>query len=138
MNVNDPPSKPLILLPKEGQVFKKGVQITFECIVHDPDVNAGQRIQVRWTSSISGELANYSLDSRDTFSRSDLPVGRHIITVVVYDGLVEISNSTSITVEKDNHFLGESSYIITLIVIIIVVACLLFIYFRFNAGKRHN
>jgi len=86
INVNDPPSVPLIIKPTNHTSVELGVNVTFSINVYDPDIMFGQVLIVTWISNVSGILQTRTTEQDLTFVRDDLPIGAHTITVSVTDG----------------------------------------------------
>ncbi len=94
---NDPPHAPFIILPVNGTSVPSGFRVVFEATYYDPDRRHGQRLEVTWTSNITGELATFDYSDASSFERYDLPPGIHLITVRISDG--EFTNSSTTVVE---------------------------------------
>ncbi len=87
--VNDPPSVPTILRPKNHTRIEEGNNITFGVEVYDPDMDQGDVLTVTWESNISGLLKTLTTRSALQFMTDQLAVGTHRITVKVTDGEYE-------------------------------------------------
>ena len=85
-NVNDPPGVPVILRPANGTVVSMGGVVRFEVMVHDPDVEFGQTLNVTFISNVTGVLKTIRTGSVASFSYTGLPPGVHRISVLATDG----------------------------------------------------
>jgi uncharacterized membrane protein len=86
LNVNDPPTYPLIMKPTNHTIVEQGTNVTFAVSVTDPDEMYGQVLTVTWTSNISGVIAAMSTQDGLEFTTNDLVAGLHKITIQVSDG----------------------------------------------------
>lgn len=86
LNVNDPPSTPLVLKPSNHTFVEQGANVSFSVSFSDPDIMFGQVLTVTWVSNISGLFMTLTTDDDLNFLKDDLAVGLHRITVHVTDG----------------------------------------------------
>ncbi len=100
VNVNEPPTVPLINMPMNGTIFTKGDQVNFSCEVTDPDQPLGDVLTVTWTSSLDGLLGQLTHGVDPDINTTELSVGLHEITVRVTDGAYAKEATVSITVKK--------------------------------------
>lgn len=100
IDVNDPPSTPVITSFTDGTNILEGDNLTLECTFDDPDLPEGQVVQVTWTSDLQGVLASYTSDDMGPVVIDDLTPGEHTISVTVNDGEFDSSTSMTITVEE--------------------------------------
>jgi hypothetical protein len=121
LNVNDPPEVPMITVPGNHSVYRTGDSIVFAASVSDPDMEHGQVLTVTWTSDGSGELMELNSGEVLQFTKDDLPVGKHRITVTVDDGEYTTSSWIRVTVEEEPVVWSPVS-LLTLVIIIILVA----------------
>jgi len=130
INVNDPPSLPVVTSPVNHSSFQEGNAINFTVTIDDPDLVLGQVLTVTWTSNISGELGTRNSVQGTDLTRSDLAPGTHRITVVVTDLQYYREAWFDLTVlaeevpEDDNEtdpFTGTTGILILIVVIVIVV-----------------
>ncbi|NOZ70176.1 MAG: hypothetical protein GXP46_13260 [Deferribacteres bacterium] len=70
----------IIMSPLDGEIFTEGESITFSTSVYDVDEGAIMDNCKVWTSSIDGEIGRGAF-----FSRDDLSVGVHVITLTARD-----------------------------------------------------
>lgn len=91
INVNEPPAELKVLSPKPGEVFPEGREIAFSASAIDPD--AGDVPIFTW-------LADGKLLGKGPSLRARLPPGRHTITLVVSDGVLNSSISTELEVAR--------------------------------------
>lgn len=91
INVNEPPAELKVLSPKPGEVFPEGRSIAFSASALDPDV--GDVPIFTWLAD------GKPLGSGPSFS-ARLPPGRHTITLVVSDGVLNTSISTELEVAR--------------------------------------
>jgi len=138
-NVNDPPTVWRILSPLNGTMFAEGVNVTFSAEFSDPDTVLGQVLTIVWRSNVSGMLKEFTSENATSFTRNDLAIGRHLVTVTVSDGEQERSASLAIEVKAkavppidggDDGEGGGFPYLLVgmvLIVIVVLVGLLLFL-----------
>lgn len=130
LNVNDPPSRPVVTSPSNHSSFQEGEVINFTVNVDDPDLVLGQVLSVTWTSNITGEIGTGNSIQGTGLSRSDLAPGTHRITIVVTD--LQYSRETwfDITVleeevqeddEETDVLTGTTGILILFVVIVVVV-----------------
>ncbi len=86
LNLNDPPTPPVIMRPTNHTIVERGTNVTFAVSVTDPDEMYGQVLTVTWTSDISGVIGARTTAEGLEFTRNDLAAGVHRITVQVSDG----------------------------------------------------
>jgi hypothetical protein len=72
--------------PKAGSSHKELDPITFTVKVNDPDLVWGEEVNVTWSSDKSGPLMTKRTSDIASFTTNSLPVGKHVITVTVFDG----------------------------------------------------
>ncbi len=99
-NVPDPPTEVAVYGPMDGSVHKQYDPVTFTVKVSDPDLVWGERVNVTWTSDISGHLATRETGDIASFTTTDLPVGAHVITIRVDDGTYEATTQMRVTVKE--------------------------------------
>lgn len=91
---NHPPSV-TIVSPSEGSVFAAGDPISFSSSAKDPE---GASLSYSWKSSRDGEIG-----SSAGFTKSDLSVGSHTVTVTVTDEEGESGSArVNITIIRDS------------------------------------
>ena len=76
---NDPPYT-RITAPDDGEVFEEGVPIQFTGSATDPEDGQLTGDDLVWTSSLDGQIG-----TGQSFTRSDLRVGQHTITLTATD-----------------------------------------------------
>jgi hypothetical protein len=86
LDVNDPPTMPILVLPQNHTIVEEGTNVTFSVDVTDPDVALGQVLTVSWVSNVSGLIGTLTSEGALRFATDRLPVGTHRITVTVTDG----------------------------------------------------
>jgi len=145
VDVNRPPSTPVILKPGNHTYHEEGTEILFSAEVFDLDMKHGQELLVTWESNISGILFTNSTGSTSTFSVSDLPAGDHIISVRASDGEHERSAWVEIYVvdvgDPSNDRTGSGNGMIgwiTVLVIIASVMAILLILFKMGFGPSKD
>jgi hypothetical protein len=89
-NINDPPGIPEIIFPDpdSDKVFREGepilfVVVTYDADIHNPDLDSGlidDLLKYSWTSNTTQMIR-----ITDNFTYSELPEGKHRITVTVTD-----------------------------------------------------
>jgi len=99
-NTPDPPTEVAVYGPMDGSVHKQYDPVTFTVKVSDPDLVWGERVNVTWTSDISGHLATRETGDMASFTTSELPVGAHVITIRVNDGVFEATSQMRVTVKE--------------------------------------
>jgi len=99
LNVNDPPDPPSILSPKKRITVREGEMVTFSALVSDPDLRHGQVLNVTFVSNETGVMRTMQTTTTASVSSSSLPVGEHVVTVVVFDGQYSASDQVVVTVE---------------------------------------
>ncbi|MEO8878793.1 MAG: PKD domain-containing protein [Gemmatimonadaceae bacterium] len=77
--VNQPPTA-TITLPTNGATFVQGASVSFSGSGHDPEDGNVTGTALRWSSSLDGALTTGA-----TFSRTNLSVGTHVITLTAVD-----------------------------------------------------
>jgi hypothetical protein len=144
VDVNDPPSTPLILRPVNHTIVEEGTNVTFAIDTTDPDLIHGQLITVFWTSNLTGVIMTLTSDEDLEFTTDDLPAGVHRITITVTDGEFQRVSWLELTViEKpvppeprdDANFLSEPTGIAT-IIIAVVLATLVVAFFIVATRRR--
>jgi hypothetical protein len=131
LNVNDPPSRPVISSPSNHSSFQEGEMINFTVTLDDPDLVLGQVLAVTWTSNISGEMGTGNSVQGTGLTTSDLAPGTHRITVVVTD--LEYSRQAWIELmvleeevpeddDESNPLTSTTGILILIVVIVVVVA----------------
>jgi len=86
LNVNDPPSTPIISSPHNHTIIEEGENVTFSVDLDDPDINqVGQVLSVVWTSNISGKLNELATGGTLEFTMNTLAIGIHRIDVTTTD-----------------------------------------------------
>lgn len=83
---NNSPPEATIELPSVGTEVLQGRSVTFRGSVDDPETLLNE-LQVRWTSSVDGELLseNADVDGNTEFTTTELSTGEHTITLLVVD-----------------------------------------------------
>lgn len=76
----DQPPTATITLPANGATFVQGASVSFSGSGHDPEDGAVTGSALRWSSSADGALTTGA-----TFSRTNLSVGTHVITLTAVD-----------------------------------------------------
>ncbi len=130
MNVNDPPSAPVLRAPANETIWEMGQNITFTIKVDDPDLRYGQFLTVTFESDISGDFKTMTTDGDLSFVYDGLPKGEHRITIVATDGEFTSSSWFLLTIEeppKENRDKDDtpSGLSAALIVCILVVTSLI-------------
>jgi parallel beta-helix repeat protein len=87
--VNDPPGQVEITKPLDGIRINDGISINFSCTCNDPDLDYGDILTYTWSSNISGKIGN-----KDQLEDVSLPIGVHLLTLVVTDSKGEASRAT--------------------------------------------
>jgi hypothetical protein len=100
-NVNDPPSKLLIIKPLNHTIIIEGQNISFQVEVDDPDMSIGQILQIKWISNISGIIRAMTSDTDLNFQVDTLPIGIHRINITASDDEYSISEWISVTVIEE-------------------------------------
>jgi hypothetical protein len=123
INTNDPPGKPNIVTPEEGDSFKKGKDVDLVVSCTDPDLVEGQVLTIIISSSLGGELSRSEYEPGDPVILSGLKAGKHIINVTVSDG--EFENSTELEIrilrpEKSSPFLNPIGILISILSMAII------------------
>jgi hypothetical protein len=90
-NVNDPPGDAKILSPRAFAVYTEGQDIMFNASAVDPDI--GAVLVYTWLDG------SQPLGRGPSFS-ARLAAGKHIVTLVVSDGALNVSASVEIEVRK--------------------------------------
>lgn len=134
VDVNDPPSNPMILTPSNGQTIREGELVSFNVLVEDPDEDEGQELTIVWESDVQGEL--WRGGGTGTFTTELVP-GTHTIDVTVTDGEFERSAHITITVEEasDGDTKGTPGGTILLALMALGVASLASVLARRHPGK---
>ena len=146
-NVNDAPSGLKLLLPINRSSVVAGSNVTFSVEATDPDTVYGQLLTVSWTSDISGALN--STTSKDTFAftRSDLPLGKHIITVTVTDGEYSLSSTLELTVveayvppddDEESQFQLGTPLIAAIVIVLALVVVGVVMFLAMAASRRRK
>jgi hypothetical protein len=99
INVNDPPDPPGIVSPSNSVRVRVGEIVSFMAVVSDPDVPYGQLLNVTFISNDTGVLRTMQTTTTAEMSSSSLPVGRHVVTVLVSDGQYSSSDQVVVIVE---------------------------------------
>ena len=70
-----------IIIPNDGDRFNEGTSVSFEGSVIDP--TGPENVSITWTSGLDGMINNASPSTAGSlyFSKSDLSVGTHILTL---------------------------------------------------------
>jgi hypothetical protein len=97
-NVEDPPGIPLILSPGNNSAMEEGDLISIRARVTDPDIEFGQVLGVVIISNVTGVLHTTTTTDIVEFVTADIPVGEHLISVVVFDGKYSRTESVHLTV----------------------------------------
>lgn len=126
VNVNEPPTVPLINMPINGTIFTKGDQVNFSCVVTDPDQPLGDVLTVTWTSSLDGQIGQMTHGEDPDINSTELSVGLHGITVKVTDGAFTQEATVYITVKKkpstaSEGLLASTSTIIGIVALVVIV-----------------
>lgn len=100
VNVNDPPEIIEVLSPANGSSFKRGTMVNFSVNVTDPDLPIGDILMVSWSSEGTGMLAGRQGSGVLGFDTPDIPVGKHMIHIVVSDGELEDGTWIEINIVK--------------------------------------
>ncbi len=142
LNVNDPPSAPIISSPHNHTIIEEGENVTFSVDLDDPDIiQVGQVLSVVWISNISGKLNELATGDPLEFTMNTLAIGIHRIDVTITDGEYVRTAWFEITViEKyvpppDNDDDGEvnlltepgSIAVIAVVFLVVLVSVVLFI-----------
>lgn len=129
LNTNNAPTVQ-ITVPIAGKKFKETDEITFKCVVDDPDLKVAgynERFSYIWMTNLSGEpLATGTIGVDLSEITTKLPLGRQTITVYVTDSNgLEDSGSVNIVVtpvEEDSmDFFSEYWWLWLLIIIVIII-----------------
>jgi hypothetical protein len=132
LNVNDPPTKPLITSPANHTVVLIGTELIFRVSVSDPDIAHGQVLTIVWSSNISGTIRESTTAEPLEFNTT-LQVGVYAITVTIDDGEFSRQDWIEIEVEDypippppngDDHSFMTTTTGIGLIIALILVAVL--------------
>jgi hypothetical protein len=99
LNVNDPPDPPSILSPKRRVTVGVGELVSFTALVSDPDLRYGQVLNVTFVSNDTGVMRAVQTTTTASITSSSLPVGEHVVTVVVFDGQYSSSDQVVVVVE---------------------------------------
>jgi hypothetical protein len=99
LNVNDPPDPPGIVSPNDRVRLQEGDLVSFSAVVSDPDLPFGQVLNVTFISNASGVLRTMQTTTLASVSSSSLPVGHHVVTVLVSDGQYSSSDQVVVIVE---------------------------------------
>ena len=132
LNVNDPPTRLVLVLPQNHIIVEEGTNVTFSVDVLDPDAALGQVLTVTWVSNVSGLIRTLLSDRTLMFVTDQLPVGAHRITVAATDGQYVREAWLELTVtakyvppqpkpEEPSFFTSPSGIAAVLIVIILVI-----------------
>ena len=139
INVNDPISDLTIILPQDNDEYKEGETVSFDVSFQDPDIEAGQRHDLTWTSSLSGVISRMRSDEYEIVQVDHLMPGVHRITIVIDDGEYSEEASIDITIVEstDNGDPGGSSALIwiLILVVIVVVALLVLMLYQKKDGS---
>jgi hypothetical protein len=125
VNVNDPPSVPVILSPVNGTSIRTGRSITFDASVYDPDLKAGGHVQITWSSDREGQLRQYNETTAAPFHLSNLSVGHHLITVTVSDDEYERSATVDVNIKADDTGFKVNEMGIVIIIVLIIILLVL-------------
>ncbi len=99
-NTPDPPEAVNIFGPKDGSIHREYDPITFTVKVEDPDLVWGEEVNVTWQSDVTGIIGTKRTHDMASITTNDLPLGRHVITITVFDGTYSLSSTMNITVVK--------------------------------------
>ncbi len=130
LDVNDPPSLPLIRQPINHTVVEEGTNVTFSVEVFDEDTAHGQVLTVYWVSNLSGVVMTRTHTEGFLFVTNALPVGEHRITVRASDGEFEREVWLDLTVieryvppppKDEGSFFTEPTGIALILLIVILV-----------------
>jgi hypothetical protein len=135
VNVNDPPSAPLLILPYNHSTAEEGTSVMFRVEVFDPDKTHGQVVTVTWDSNRSGRIGIRSTPEALSFTTDQLPQGDHRITVTASDGeftrtawfdLVVLERYVPPPEEEPDPFIqttaGMSLVILVVVIVLVTVA----------------
>lgn len=100
LNVNDPPDPPSIVSPGSRVTVLEGEVVSFSAVVSDPDLRFGQVLTVTFISNDTGVMRTVETTTLAAVSSSSLPVGEHVVTVVVTDGQYSSSDQVVVTVKE--------------------------------------
>jgi hypothetical protein len=99
-NVNDPPDKPVIISPTNGNTYKNNQEIPFKGICNDPDLdipNSDESLFFEWQTDLDSNPLSIDAEFNTT-----LPPGEQIISLIVRDNAgAKSTTEISITVEID-------------------------------------
>jgi hypothetical protein len=96
VRINQPPDAVSIASPIEGASFVAGDDIAFSGSANDPEDGPLTGSQLRWESSLDGVIG-----SGTSFTRNDLAVGAHVITLFATDSQDAVSTaSVTVTVTE--------------------------------------
>ncbi len=95
--VEPPPNQSpeaFIVLPADGSTFLEGEVVSFQGSGHDPEDGSLTNVSLVWVSSLDGQFG-----TGKSFTRNDLSVGTHVITLVAVDSQgSHAESSSSITI----------------------------------------
>jgi hypothetical protein len=87
-----------IVSPFDQQTYRRDEPILFQVEVRDPKDYLLSPATVTWWSDQMGELRSGSGPDSTSFEADDLPEGRHVITVVVTDGVLTFEDEVVVQV----------------------------------------
>jgi hypothetical protein len=111
--INKPPIVD-IESPKDRSTRYSGDEILFVVSCHDPD---GDALSVMWYLDVD-EVLSEDLE----FRNSTLPTGRHVIKVVVDDGIYTVTDEMELTIRK-NDVRTDPAGIVWIIIVAALILC---------------
>jgi hypothetical protein len=135
--VNDPPENAEILNPLDGTEIENDTALDFIAACSDPDLSYGDNLTYNWSSSLMGFLGQGKV-----LDDMYLTLGKHVITLVVYDSENEsakaIINLSIIKKQKpkSEDGVGIASQIVLFMVLGIIILIVIIIAFLFLRQKK--
>jgi len=106
LNVNNPPSKTVIINPDNGSIHYPYSYIEFAGKSYDPDIMYGDYLTYNWYSDRDGELG-----SGEEIEVNYLSEGKHVITLNVTDSEGKYDTDSIILKVEDNYYRYDKYYL---------------------------